>query len=82
VAELEVKVGDQPMSATVSIGIACYPADYTDSIDGLIDGADRAMYVAKKAGRNRTALAGGNKEGGDRRGAGVAAPANRSGGLS
>jgi diguanylate cyclase (GGDEF)-like protein len=82
VAELEVKVGDQPMSATVSIGIACYPADYTDSIDGLIDCADRAMYVAKKAGRNRTALAGGNKEGGDRRGAGVAAPADRSGGLS
>ena len=39
-------------SVTVSIGIACYPQDATDS-EQLIRKADRALYAAKAAGRNR-----------------------------
>ncbi len=37
---------------TVSIGAAEYDKDGTDT-EGLIDGADRALYIAKRAGRNR-----------------------------
>lgn len=41
---------------TVSIGIANYPADAGER-DTLIAGADRALYVAKRSGKNRTVLA-------------------------
>jgi diguanylate cyclase (GGDEF)-like protein len=37
---------------TVSTGIANYPDD-GDSVTGLIEAADRALYVAKRNGRNR-----------------------------
>ena len=39
-------------SITVSIGIANYPDD-ADSVQGLIESADRALYLAKRNGRNR-----------------------------
>lgn len=72
IEKLEVRAGDEPMSTTVSIGIACYPAQYSDSIAGLIDRADRAMYAAKQAGRNRAVMAGDIDGGGSgRRVAGV-----------
>ena len=41
-----------PLSVTASIGVATYPADGT-SIDALTDAADRALYAAKRAGRDR-----------------------------
>jgi diguanylate cyclase (GGDEF)-like protein len=37
---------------TVSTGIANYPED-GDSVTGLIEAADRALYIAKRNGRNR-----------------------------
>ncbi len=39
-------------SITVSIGISCYPGD-GDTVSSLIEAADRALYTAKRKGRNR-----------------------------
>ncbi|MBI5932296.1 MAG: diguanylate cyclase [Chloroflexi bacterium] len=44
-------------SPTISIGVACYPFDGTDS-ETLIKAADRALYAAKGSGRNRVATYG------------------------
>ncbi|MEW6189074.1 MAG: GGDEF domain-containing protein [Actinomycetota bacterium] len=40
---------------TMSLGIATYPYD-AGNVDELVDGADRALYKAKKRGRNRVCL--------------------------
>jgi diguanylate cyclase (GGDEF)-like protein len=42
---------------TASIGIACYPL-HANSAEALIVGADRAVYAAKQAGRNRVWMTG------------------------
>ena len=42
---------------TVSIGVAVFPADATTG-DKLITAADRALYAAKRAGRNRVVAGG------------------------
>ncbi|HSA88855.1 MAG TPA: GGDEF domain-containing protein [Burkholderiales bacterium] len=42
----------QQLSATVSIGVACYPEDGR-TLDALAARADRALYHAKQQGRNR-----------------------------
>jgi diguanylate cyclase (GGDEF)-like protein len=42
------------VACSVSIGIACFPEDGR-SLDALAARADRALYNAKKAGRNRVA---------------------------
>jgi two-component system cell cycle response regulator len=46
---------DERVPVTVSIGTACYAAN--ESFDSLLERADRAMYVAKSAGRNRVVAA-------------------------
>jgi diguanylate cyclase (GGDEF)-like protein len=43
-------------SITVSLGVAIYPAHGT-SAESIIRAADTALYRAKKAGRNRIAVA-------------------------
>jgi diguanylate cyclase (GGDEF)-like protein len=43
---------DADLTLTVSIGIACYHDD-TDTMEALLREADRKLYEAKKAGRNR-----------------------------
>jgi diguanylate cyclase (GGDEF)-like protein/PAS domain S-box-containing protein len=45
-------VGESVVYITASLGITLYPSDSTE-IDELLKQADQAMYVAKKAGRNR-----------------------------
>jgi len=46
------------MNVTVSIGVSSYP-DHGVEAEGLIRAADDAMYAAKRAGKNRVAIAGG-----------------------
>jgi diguanylate cyclase (GGDEF)-like protein len=45
----------EPLSVTVSVGVATWPQD-AGSADGLIEAADKALYRAKAAGRNRTCV--------------------------
>ena len=47
---------DKCAGATISLGVACYPVDGRD-YDGLVANADRALYAAKQAGRNRVMAA-------------------------
>ena len=46
-------VGAKPLSVTVSVGVASYPSASVDSPESLVREADRALYLAKEAGRNR-----------------------------
>ena len=46
-------VGAKPLSVTVSVGVASYPTPSVDSAESLVREADRALYRAKEAGRNR-----------------------------
>jgi diguanylate cyclase (GGDEF)-like protein len=45
------------VTATVSIGVACYPTHGSD-LEGVMDRADQAMYASKSAGKNRTTVFG------------------------
>jgi len=46
------------LQVTVSIGVAAIDAEHPcASVEALIEAADRAMYEAKRAGRNRIAIA-------------------------
>lgn len=52
----EFKVGDVvKYSATASIGCAIYPND-ADNFEGLYKAADKALYTAKKRGKNQLAF--------------------------
>jgi diguanylate cyclase (GGDEF)-like protein len=53
VAQEPFQIGSTTISVTISLGLACLPPDHCPSIDGLIDCADQAMYLAKQQGRNR-----------------------------
>ena len=53
VAKKPVRIdGDIKICATLSGGISCYPDD-TQSPEKLIEMADKAMYAAKKRGKNK-----------------------------
>ncbi len=60
IAEHEIVASDARIGATVSIGIASLSMD--DSFDELFERADKAMYQAKKAGRNQIVCSGLDKK--------------------
>jgi two-component system, cell cycle response regulator len=60
VARERFTVDGQPVSLTLSIGVASYGVERVDTIDQLLNIADQRMYLAKKHGRNRICV---NNEG-------------------
>ena len=53
VEEQTFRYGDKKLKVTVSLGVATYPSEQVDSPGALIREADKALYRAKEAGRNR-----------------------------
>ncbi|MDQ3953764.1 MAG: diguanylate cyclase [Actinomycetota bacterium] len=49
--------GENPLTITVSIGVAAYPL-HGETYKALVGGADRALYRAKQEGRNRVCIPG------------------------
>src|SRR5207253_320921 len=52
----DVMTSPTPICATMSLGVACFPAD-GDSTTSLTQAADVAVYQAKLKGRNRVVMA-------------------------
>jgi diguanylate cyclase (GGDEF)-like protein len=48
--------GQPPVSKTISLGIATYPRDASDT-QSLVELADKALYLAKNLGRNQSVFA-------------------------
>jgi len=55
VAFAEEPTAGREVRLTISGGVAAYPEDGVDA-EGLLEKADRALYLAKGAGKNRVAL--------------------------
>lgn len=47
-----IRAYDEELKVTISLGVATFPED-GDSLERLIEGADKALYMAKSAGRNK-----------------------------
>lgn len=52
VQEAQIKAFNETLKCTISVGLAVFPDDGRQ-ISGLLDKADKALYRAKAAGRNR-----------------------------
>lgn len=51
----QLRFGGNQVPVTASIGLACYPVDADSRID-LFQAAEDALYVSKRAGRNRVSV--------------------------
>jgi diguanylate cyclase (GGDEF)-like protein len=58
IGELAMTIGGGVVRTTVSIGVACHPGDDAGEAGTLLERADRALYAAKQAGRDRVMMAG------------------------
>jgi diguanylate cyclase len=59
IAELRITTDEDPpraLAVTVSLGIAAYPESKAHSGEDLVRRADRALYRAKRTGKNRVEL--------------------------
>lgn len=56
IGETPVRAQGNQITVTVSLGVALRANDKETSLETLIDRADKALYRAKKAGRNRVIL--------------------------
>lgn len=56
IEEHAIGVGESSIKLTVSIGMATLIHGQDQRIDNLIDKADKALYLAKQAGRNQVAI--------------------------
>lgn len=61
VASDPVKMDNQNISVSASIGIATFDAERTSDWEQLLDEADQALYRAKAEGRNQIAMAASSK---------------------
>lgn len=55
VASKKIKAYDEALRLTISVGISVFPDDSPDPQE-IIEKADRALYAAKQAGRNRVEI--------------------------
>lgn len=57
VADLQIETEKDPLTVTLSIGIAELCSDPMDqNLEAIVQRADKALYAAKTAGRNRTVI--------------------------
>ena len=53
IALTDIRANDCPIPVTASLGVAVYPASGINNLNDLLKAADKALYRAKEAGRNR-----------------------------
>ncbi len=51
-----IKYEGAPVGFTLSIGVSSFPQTRATAVEGLLNMADKALYEAKKLGRNRTII--------------------------
>lgn len=56
IASIQIDVDGQPVSVTVSIGVACDIPKEKKNTDLLLSRADKALYHSKESGRNQVTL--------------------------
>ena len=57
ISNLRIKVDDQTIEVTASLGVACFPSPGIEVMSDLLKTADKALYEAKKNGRNKVVTA-------------------------